>query len=193
MQGVIMKIRNGFVSNSSSTSFTFVFKGDNVKDLSEKILKYKSHFNLSFDTSWPGYDGTQYYCNALDVVEAIENCVVTPKYEDDKVSVCDIDEYIGSLVELIKENDREIEKEKKEENKRYNLFDLFYSFNQDLKAKIEKLRGAKKNGLTSVLIIGFGDNNGNISGGDLGYCMDYEGRYISIDEKDFLVLTEQDR
>ena len=47
--------------------------------------------------------------------------------------------------------------------------------------------------LTSVFVIGFGDNHGQISGVGLGTVMDYEGRYIDIDEKDFVVFTEQNR
>ena len=59
--------------------------------------------------------------------------------------------------------------------------------------EIEKLQVSKKNGLTSVLVIGFGDNDGDISGPGLGSVMDYDGRSININEKDFVVWTEQNR
>ena len=61
-----MKTRNGFVSNSSSTSFTFCYKGDGIKPLTDLILtKYREQFNRSYD---------EWSCRAQDVVEAIESC-----------------------------------------------------------------------------------------------------------------------
>lgn len=54
-----MKFRNGFVSNSSSSSFVFMFKGDSFEDLEEAIVKhfefplrdngFCSDENISFD------------------------------------------------------------------------------------------------------------------------------------------------
>ena len=193
-----MKRRYGFVSNSSSTSFTFVFKGDKVEDLSNTIMKYKSFFDLSFfDEGWGDNDNTTYTCNAQEVGEAIEKYVKSePKYEFDKVSVVSIDNHIANLVKEINSNYKYIgeEKEKqKNDPSAWSCIDLWEEHNIDLKNEVNSMRSAKDKGLHSVLVIGFGDNDGQISGGSLGHCMDYEGRYMSIDEDDFMVYTEQNR
>ena len=47
-----MKTRNGFVSNSSSTSFTFVFKGKTFEDFEKLMFKHKELFNISLDGAW---------------------------------------------------------------------------------------------------------------------------------------------
>lgn len=39
----------------------------------------------------------------------------------------------------------------------------------------------------------WGDNHGDISGGETGYAMDYEGRRIRINSDDLIVFTEQNR
>ena len=169
-----MKKRNGFVSNSSSTSFTFIFKGDTVQDLSKTIQKY----GKCFDLEYMYWDDNCYSCNAQDVSEAIEAYIDDPKNmlnRHDKVSVILIDDYIEVIIKEIKESTG------------------YRGYVDDLKKQLVKIQSAKKKGLTSVLNIEFGDNDGDISGGDLGYCMDYEGRYISIDKKDFIVYTEQNR
>jgi len=52
---------------------------------------------------------------------------------------------------------------------------------------------AKRKGFTRLLKVDFGDNNGDISGGNIGTAMDYEGRKIRINTSDFIVFTEQNR
>jgi len=53
------------------------------------------------------------------------------------------------------------------------------------------LNRTKSKGLNSVLQIGFGDNHGDVCGGDVGTVMDYEGRHIRINKDDFVVITEK--
>jgi len=190
----IMKSRHGFVSNSSSTSFTFVFKGKKVKDLSDTILKYKEHFNLSFDAGW-GDSNDIYNCNALDVASAIESCVKSSKKDKwNSVKVISIDDCLKNIIENKKQYSQYIKEEKDKVDKpNYSLTNIYERHNSILEEQLNKLRAAKKRGLTSVINIGFGDNHGDISGGELGNCMDYEGRYISINNNDFIVFTEQNR
>jgi hypothetical protein len=73
----------------------------------------------------------------------------------------------------------------------------FYAFlqerKQELESKLVILKQAEKRGLNTVLVIGFGDHDGDVSGGDVGMAMDYEGRNISIDARDLIVFTEQNR
>ena len=186
-----MKIRNGFVSNSSSTSFTFVFKGDKIDDLSALIWKYRGHFSLSYDASWNDTNDCVETCNAQDVVEAIEKCAKDKNDKWNAVKIVSIDDSINQFVDSIKEYDQMIKD--KEDKCSMTLRDFYKQYKREAEEVIDKLNMAKKKGLTSVFVIGFGDNHGQISGGGLGTVMDYEGRDIDIDEKDFVVFTEQNR
>lgn len=172
-----------------------MFKGDDMKGLEDMILKYRDSFKLSFDAGWGDTNDMVYHCNALDVIESIGGAA--KRYKDsewDRVAVIAIDDYIASVVEDIKRNDKDIAEEKKSgDTGRYSLFSLYEDHNRQLKTQLERARGAKKKGLNSVLVIGFGDNHGQVCGGDVGMCMDYEGRRIDIDESDFKVITEQNR
>lgn len=158
------------------------------------IWKYRKYFDLSRDFGWSNSDDCVYSCNAQDVVNAIEGAV--ERYKDDKydrLEVVSIDKHIKSLVATIKNNDKEIAEGKEKEEKFYSCVDIYERYNDQLKLSVKRLRTAKKNGCTSVFVIGFGDNHGEVYGGDVGYCMDYEGRGIHLYEKDFVVLTEQNR
>ncbi len=41
-----MKVRKGFVSNSSSTSFAFITKGNTLEDVYEAMRNYREYFHL---------------------------------------------------------------------------------------------------------------------------------------------------
>ena len=176
-----MKIRNGFISNSSSTSFTFCFKGRSIKALINLILtKYQKTFSRSFD---------EHHCNAWDVANAIEICSSkVDKYSESRF--CKINEYIDYLKNKLESIIAQIKNTKNVES---YLVKWMNEDKLDLENKIQKLQKAKKIGLNLVYCIEFGDNHGDISGGDLENAMDYDGRYIDIDEKDFVVFTEQNR
>lgn len=170
-----MKIRNGFVSNSSSTSFTFCFKGEGYKPLTDLILtRYDDCFNRSWD---------EYTCTAYDVTRSIKEACLFGG-----LKTVSIDNIIYSDKEQIKYLERDIKNSKLDYAKGYFLKHI-----QELKAKIKKLQTIKKKGLTTVLIIGFGDNSGTVCGGDVGMAMDYDGRDIDINEKDLVIFTEQNR
>jgi len=184
-----MKIRNGFVSNSSSTSFTFCFKGATIDALYDAIHKYSKHFQLSFDAGW-GYEESIHSCNAQDVIDAIRGaCARHSEYEWENITVVPIEDQIEELRASISE----IRKELKKEDEKPVMRDIYFRHLSDLESHLNKLKSANKKGLTDVAVIGFGDNHGHISGGDVGYAMDYEGRNISIEKDDFMVFTEQNR
>ena len=52
---------------------------------------------------------------------------------------------------------------------------------------------AQKQKLNKTLLIGFGDNHGEIRGGDIGYTMDYTGRRTNINNNDLIIFTKQNR
>jgi hypothetical protein len=171
-----VKIRNGFVSNSSSTSFTFIFKGSSADDLYAMINKYNQYFDLYYDIS--NVDGTSIpvHCTAEDVINALKTL---------KLNVVPIKEHRIDIHKHLKQ---------------YELYDrhdkegdFWVQTIVDQVMKEEDLKDAEKNGFTCSVVVGFGDNNGDISGGDIGYCMDYEGRAIHINKPDFIVTTEQNR
>ena len=176
-----MKIRNGFVSNSSSTSFTFCFKGKDLKSLTDLLLtKYRNQFKRSFE---------EWHCNVLDVVEAMEGCFESDFHR--KISVYPIDNYIREEKAAVDRYTKDI-KEHTGNQQKY-LLDIFTREKLRCENKLKRLKTIKKRGLKSVVVIGFGDNHGDIQGGNLGYAMDYDGRYIDINNNDLVVFTELNR
>ena len=180
-----MKTRQGFVSNSSSTSFTFCFKGKKLKVLTDLILtKYREKFQRNFD---------EWHCNAMDVVRAIEGCINTTKSYD-KVALVSIDKIIEDDMAYIERLEKDIKEAKEKPSTNWSGHrNYLLEDKQNLESKVNKLQKIKKNGLTTVLVIGFGDNDGEVSGGNVGYAMDYDGRSIDINAKDLVVFTEQNR
>jgi len=168
-----MKIRGGFVSNSSSTSFTFVFKEDNIEDCFNILKKYKDYFNLydiDTGTSINGDEVIAQMKSYIDEVYHIDNCLV--ELEEQKQSYFNI---------------------MQEDKKRGFEDDLFYSLYNDAQMKVEKIKDLKDKGFRSFFSINFGDNHGDISGPPIGSGMDYEGRDIELKEDDVYMFTEQDR
>lgn len=144
------------------------------------LLKYRGQFKRHYD---------EWSCNALDVAEAIERSVGSDS-DFHRTTPINIDEIILETkfnLEDITE-DIESESENKDAYLRYSL-----ELKQELEDKIKRLESIKDRGLTTVLVIGFGDNHGAVQGGNVGYAMDYDGRYIDIDSGDLVVFMEQNR
>ncbi|MFA6234136.1 MAG: hypothetical protein WC824_08120 [Bacteroidota bacterium] len=55
----------------------------------------------------------------------------------------------------------------------------------------DMIRRAK--GFDFVMKVDFGDNHGDYQGGNLGNCMDYEGRNIYLVDENLFYTTEQNR
>lgn len=193
-----MKIRNGFVSNSSSTSFTFIFNGDKVEDLISVIRDFAGHFNLRFES----YGGEIYRCNVDDIIESLRKVVIDNPSEEEKqdwfsVFPITVDEAIQALVnesddfqESINELYRKEEEEGQDKKWLIDIYQDRIMENINRKMLFEE---AKNRNLNCVIEIGFGDNHGHIQGGRIGMAMDYEGRYIRINQDDLVVVTEQNR
>jgi len=76
-------------------------------------------------------------------------------------------------------------------NEKNVLFGIGIS--EDSKEKISYVKKLINKGFNTAIMIGFGDNDGEISGGAVGITMDYEGRGIKMNEPDFVIMTEQNR
>ncbi len=126
----------------------------------------------------------------MDVVEAIERVVQNSK------RLQTTKEHIKFIkIEIEDNEDKMVEEGRK--SMATSGSGCFYTFLQERKQELEKqlivLQKAQERGLNAVIVIGFGDNDGEVSGLDLGIVMDYEGRNISIEAKDLVVFTEQNR
>jgi len=188
-----MKIRSGFVSNSSSSSFAFVFKGKTVDELCEILPKYKDTFNLSFED----YEDNMHYCNVDDIINALKENVKNPEDQKENVEnaenwydiypIC-IDDSILALKEKIKDSTKQLD-DPAQFGDWYK--EMLQRHIECFSAEIEKLSEAKRRGLNSVIYIEFGDNHGHVSGPGVGYAMRYNSRYISIDSRDLVVYSSE--
>jgi len=192
-----MKLRHGFVSNSSSTSFTFIFKGKSVEDLCAILPNYESHFRLRYEM-WSFLDNDVrevHRCDVNDIIESLKSVVKERPDKDDYYTVYarHINEVIRDLEEEV-ENARErlSEQYAKEDRGKY-IIDHYRSYLDGLIRQKMDIEEASDRGLDCIIEIGFGDNDGQIQGGRIGYAMDYEGRYIRINQDDLMVFTEQNR
>jgi len=191
-----MKIKADFVTNSSSTSFTFIFRGNSILDLFEKMRKYKNKFEIEYE--YPEYCDEYMNgpikINVEDIISSIEEGIAKNNkyYEKDDIDYVRIGD-IEALEERIIPNLDYCLKEVADNivnNKRtpQYVFDEINTFNNQL----DILEKAKKKNMKS-LVIGFGDNHGEVCGTPVAFAMDYEGRNIKIDKPDLIVYTEQNR
>ena len=176
-----MKIKSDFVTNSSSTSFTFAWKGDKI-DLMKELIKHSKDFDLQYED----YEDKLLTVDVWDIVRSIDDVMKNnPEDAYYKPEIVSIDE-------KIKEVKRSIEYYKELANDD----DTGRWWSDSLEEEEEKLKlfeSIKEKGLLSTFTIGFGDNHGEICGGRIGYTMDYRGRHISINDSGLLVTTEQNR
>jgi Icc-related predicted phosphoesterase len=182
-----MKLRQGFVSNSSSTSFTFIFKGKDMEALFNKMIENSAHFDLYSDTY--GLTETK-HITVNDVIDAVRSNSKGNLGEYD-APICI---KISEAIKKAKKNIKDMQKWEDESIARGNGHDQYYIdevFN--LTRKLSQLEDLKKKGFKTVAVIGFGDSHGLVSGMDVGSIMDYEGRYIHINKPDFVVYTDQNR
>jgi hypothetical protein len=117
-----------------------------------------------------------------DVIGAMQNIESNLKVIDSQEVVKEIDDSIKSWKNVIKDQ------EKRGINDDWYMQDLL-----DEASRKSDTEDAIKAGFTKALIINFGDNHGDVCGGDVGNTMDYEGRNIHINKPDLIVTTEQNR
>jgi len=161
-----MKLRLGFVTNSSSTTHIMMWKGDKDR-LKELLEAHQNRFHLRY-VDW---DDTMIEVTPEKVSEAI----LSKMSEAQKTS-----DYIQRQKQIIQLLQRVMEEHP----------DIYEAHVRDA---TDKIRRAGE--FDWILEVGFGDNHGDFAGGDLGVVMDYEGRRIYIVDADrgFYYTTEQSR
>jgi len=184
-----MKIKHDFVTNSSSTGFIFLFKGDKRTDLFRQMVKYEDKFKL-FNEYGTGAD----YIDVWDIIREIDPILSSSKedpwYLPGPLKLNDLlERHEGELKEYEKTLKEELKRESEEEI-HWKSSEYTINYIKEIKEKIIKVKEAIHNKLDHYVEISFGDNDGMISGGRIGMTMDYSGRNINIDQKDFIVLIE---
>lgn len=166
-----MKMRMGFVSNSSSTSFYFFTKGAGTTEIA-KLLKrdHSEKFNLEFRS----YGGRVAKCTVDDVCREIRWLHRKPK----------------SINTLIREARGAVECYA-EGSSMYNLakdnytLELFADYKKRNEEELAGLEQLKADGFTKVLEVVFADDAGPV---DL--AMDTRGGSIKIDDDDLKLVVK---
>lgn len=184
-----MKIKADFVTNSSSTSFTFVFKGSDKFDLYKLMLKHAESFDLE-NEYWGDGNGR---IDVWDVIRAMDGVI----RNDDRdmwilPGMLSIDSHLINLRSQL-DGTKEYLKKAESEEGGIKLNDWMIEAKVDEEKRVKQFEELVNKGFKTIFQIGFGDNHGEIQGGLIGTTMDYAGREININKDDFVIFTEQDR
>lgn len=183
-----MKTRNNFITNSSSTNFIFGFRGTDIDELYNAIIKHDCFDLLAFDLLPDKPDKDFKYsdvsCNSRQIADTIKEVYIKGNGND--ITIIN-PSYAIKLTE--KELKRNIKDEKKLAGEGYGISDYYENV---CRRRLMFLREMERNGM-SMLEIQFGDHGGHISGPGLGAVMDYEGRKVELVSEDLIIFTEQNR
>jgi len=182
-----VKIKRDFITNSSSTNFYFIFKGDHI-DLYQRLLEHKHEFDLSYDT----FEELVFNITTWDVIREIDKVI---RSNDSDLWLLKNVTNIDHIIETF-EDDKKMFFDLYKNGSKYSktLHDIYYKEKAEtIQKRTQLLKEAKKKGLSSYIMISFGDNHGDVKGDAVGTTMDYAGRKISINCPSFVVFTEQDR
>lgn len=166
-----MKIKNGFVTNSSSTSFMFFVPGNFTFNKIEKAIK-KYSGNLKTEAYEDSATQEEIVETLLDVIRTKE----TIKIDEQLRELKEVDlPYWEEVVEMEKAQDY--------------VFEII----KETKERIKILEELKGRNFKRFVKVNCGDSEGDIRGRPIGNIMDYENRDWNTNQDDFVVMTEQNR
>ena len=166
-----MKRRNGFVSNSSSTSFFFVFGSKDINHIKNVLNKYKDRFNLSYhmvdeEISCTG-DEVIY-----EILRNINNINNIGNFNID-VIIENINKDLERLKSIISDN-------------MHDRYWMGITFNKTLYL-LNGLKDAKNNGLEYTYVVPFGNEEGD---DNVNALMDLKSESLNMREDDLYILVE---
>lgn len=175
-----MKIKSDHITNSSSTAYFFIFKGNKKDDLLEVLKKHSSRFNRSEDIGWEE-EPNVISCSGEFLIEKIGKAFIEP--DEDCFSKCKI-EPIEKLIDVFKESlEHWVNYESEYDRKWYKPYAT--KARNQFKAVLE----AKGKGLTHYVQVNFGDHEGHVMG-DTAALLDCFRDLFQVRRKDLYVITD---
>jgi len=174
-----MKIKNDFITNSSSTSYIFLTKEKNKRNI-YSLLRDDYAIYSEFDLETNEYNDSKISCNVGDVISEMK------KYSR-KIKFKNIEEILNELEESCKDYKNE-NKENIED--RYDSFYTRQFYKTMLKSKI--VEQAISDGFMYYLDVEFGDGGGCgiVEGNDVGKLLHWFGDGIKIFNNNLIIFTE---
>ena len=178
-----MKIKADFITNSSSTNFYFIFKGDHI-DLYQRLLEHRIDFDLTYDT----YEDLVLDITTWDVIREIDKSI---RITDKDLWLLKKVDNINSTINYFEEKKKSIQKLiENYRNRGASIQGDFYKTElKIIDENMQRLKRSKEKGLNSCLMISFGDNHGDVIGDPVGTTMDYSGRGLIINCPEFVVVV----
>ena len=171
-----MKIRDGFVSNSSSSSFIFLMLSDNKNDLTVKCDKYKDHFTL-YDIYNYNEDGEMEFLNDNVDVNTFKAMIM-----NSKIQVKSIQELLDLYHARIKGYQTYIDKSKVE--------DWIYDGLFELNSNVAYIEDCINKGFKYFIEIGIGDNHGDFCSHPKYSAIDQRREKFNLNCPDLVIMTE---